>query len=315
MNNSIIADWDPCHAENFSKENLLLHHRMNDSGLFTREALAKLIDKCDPTDYSLNTMGYDPENPHWREGCVRNLTGEQVIASIERGRMWMNIGTAAYVDNRYKKLMDSIFAEFKSYMPDFNTFNTKLGILISSPLVQVYYHCDIPGQALWQLEGEKRLYVYPTGEPYMSQRALEGVILGITQEEIAYNSELDKGATIYELKPDEMMHWPLNGPHRVENKDCLNISVTTEHFTNDIRKSYAVNYANGVLRRNFGMENLSQSITGPSVYPKAALALAWKKLKLDKNNKVRRMIDFTLDPNSNNGIADIEAYSKVHGSV
>ena len=315
MEKSIIADWKPQYERIFSKEDLLLHHRLKDSGLFSREALAELIDRCKPTDYSLNTMGYDPEKPQWREGVVRGISGKDVIQSIERGRMWLNIGAAAYVDPRYMKLLDDIFAELESKVKGFHTFSRKLGILISSPLVQVYYHADIPGQALWQLEGEKRLYVYPTGEPYMSQRSLEGVIMGETQEEIPYSSDFEKGAVVYDLKPDQMLHWPLNGPHRVENKDCLNISVTTEHFTNDIRKSYAVNFANGVMRRSFGMENLSSSIDGPMVYPKAALALTWKKLKLNKGNKVRRMIDFTLDPNSNNGIADIPAFAKASGSV
>jgi len=57
-----------------------------------------------------------------------------------------------------------------------------------------------------------------------------------------------------------MVHWPLNCPHRVENEDCLNISVTTEHWTTDLRKQYAVNYANGILRRKFGFTDPSQSI-------------------------------------------------------
>ena len=46
-----------------------------------------------------------------------------------------------------------------------------------------------------------------------------------------------------------MLHWPLNGPHRVENHDMVNISVTTEHFTKEIRDFYAIVYANGLLRR------------------------------------------------------------------
>lgn len=310
MKQSIIADWKQQYAGVFSKENLMLHHRLKDSGLFSREALAELIDKCDPSDYNLHTMGYDPENPEWRGGTVSDNNGKDVIKAIERGRMWLNIVAAANVDKRYKDLMDEIFAEFESYVPGFSTFNTKLGILISSPKVQVYYHADIPGQSLWQLEGEKQVYVYPTGEPYMDQKTLEGVIIGETEEEIPYHADMDKGAIVYDLKAGEMLHWPLNGPHRVVNKDCLNVSVTTEHYTDDIRKSYAVNYANGILRRKFGMEDLSQSITGPMVYPKAALALFWKKFNLNKSGKFKPMVDFTLDPNSKTGISDIPAYMK-----
>jgi len=71
-----------------------------------------------------------------------------------------------------------------------------------------------------------------------------------------------------------------------------------------------VNYANGVMRRNIGINDLSQSIDGPGVYPKAALALAWRKLNLGKANQVVRMIDFQVDPNSNTGISDLEAVAK-----
>ena len=310
MENQIIADWKPEYADNFGNENRLLHHRLKDSGLFTREALAELIEQIPSENYNLNTMGYDPENPLWREGIVRGSTGEEVISSIERGRMWLNMRAVDKIDTRYKKLTDDIFREFESKVDGFSTFKTKMGILISSPKVQVFYHADIPGQSLWQLEGEKRVYVYPTGEPYMSQSSIEGIIMGLTEEEIPYNRKLDDGGQYYDLKPGEMVTWPLNGPHRVENKDSLNISVTTEHYTDNIRKSFAVNYANGVLRRTFGMENLSQSTTGASVYPKAALALLWRKLNLNKANQIKRMIDFTVDPKSKTGISDITAYAK-----
>jgi hypothetical protein len=310
MKQSIISDWKPEYGDKYSKEKLLMHHRLKDSGLFTKDAIAELIDRCGPKNYNLNTMGYDPENPIWREGVVKDISGKNVIESIERGRMWLNIFNPAEVDDRYKNLLNDMFAEFQSHMPDFNTFKRKMGILVSSPLVQVFYHADIPGQSLWQIEGEKRVYVYPTGEPYMSQKSLEGIIMGESEEEIPYNANMEKGVTVYNLKPDEMLHWPLNCPHRVENEDSMNISVTTEHFTNDIRKSYAVNYANGVLRRNFGMGDLSQSITGPSVYPKAALTMLWKKLNLNRKNKFKRIIDFTLDPQSTTGIVDIPAFVK-----
>ncbi|MCG8406895.1 MAG: hypothetical protein MI923_16985, partial [Phycisphaerales bacterium] len=75
-------------------------------------------------------------------------------------------------------------------------------------------------------------------------------------------------------------------------------------------KSYAVNYANGVLRRQLGLQNLSQSIRGPMVYPKAALAMAWRKARLSEKRKFVPMIDFTIDPNAETRIADIPAFAK-----
>lgn len=308
MENSIINDWKPEYAENFGNEKRLLRHRLRESGLFTKEALAKLIDKYPQELYSINTMGYDPETPQWREGMVGDVSGEDVISTIERGRMWMNMRAVEKVDARYKKLLDSMFAEFESYVPGFSTFKTKMGILISSPNAQVNYHADLPGQSLWQLEGQKRVYVYPTGEPFLSQRSLETITLKETDEEVPYSREFESDVYMHVLQPGEMITWPLNAPHRVENLDCLNISVTTEHYTSDIRRSFAVNYANGILRRRFGMENLSPAITGATVLPKAALAFAWRKLGLHKSKEVVHTVDFAVDPKSDTGMVDIQAF-------
>jgi len=221
-----------------------------------------------------------------------------------------NLRSLQSVDREYEKVLHEIFDEFESYVPGFETFKRKFGVLISSPLVQVFYHADVPGQSLWQLEGEKRLYVYPNKAPYLKPIHLEGIILGETEEDMPYDESYDEAATAYDLKPGQMINWPLNGPHRVENMDSLNISVTTEHWTSDIRKSYAVNYANGVLRRRFGVKNPSQKIDGLAVYPKAAMALLWRKLKLGKQNQFVRMIDFSVDPDSSTGVSDVPAFAK-----
>ena len=63
-----------------------------------------------------------------------------------------------------------------------------------------------------------------------------------------------------------MLHWPLNCPHRIVNADCLNVSFTTEHMTDELRNAYAVNYANGVLRRTLGAENLARPTSGAGLY-------------------------------------------------
>ena len=310
MQQSIISDWKPEYAQSFGQEQLLLNHRLSETGLFSHDALADLIDNYPSASYNLNTMGYDHENPEWREGIIRGIDGKAVIESIRQGRMWLNLRQVDQVSSKYKTLLDEIFDEFEAYVPGFETFKRKFGILISSPKVQVFYHAEIPGQSLWQVEGRKRVYVYPNEKPYLAPENLEGIILGETEEEMPYEPEFDNGAQVYDLKPGEMVHWPLNCPHRVVNEDCLNISVTTEHWTDDIRKSFAVNYANGVLRRSFGVKNPSQSITGAGVYAKAAMAVAWRKLKLDQSKKVVRVIDFTLDPSAKTGIVDIPAFAK-----
>lgn len=310
MTKTIFKNWEKEHTDQFGQATLYLNHRLSETGLFTKSALAELIDSLPSSTYNLNTMGFDPENPVWKEGLIAGHSGKQVIETIENSRMWLNIRQIDKLDQRYEKALNDIYEEMEGLVPGFSTFRRKLGILISSPKVQVFYHADVPGQSLWQLEGEKKVYVYPNKPPYLPQQSLEDIILGNTEEEIAYTKKYDDGAEVYNLKAGEMLNWPLNGPHRVENEDSLNISVTTEHWTSDIRKSYAVNYANGVLRRKVGMNKLSNSINSPTVYPKAALAMFWKQLNLNKGNAVKRYVSFELDPSNEKGMRDISPIDK-----
>jgi len=76
--------------------------------------------------------------------------------------------------------------------------------------LNVFYHADVPGQSLWQVEGKKRVYVYPNEAPYLKPESLESIILGEQEEEIPYERSFDDGAEVYDLKPGEMVHWPLN---------------------------------------------------------------------------------------------------------
>lgn len=306
----ILPNWESKHTDAFGLSTLYMQHRLAETGLFTIEALADLIGSIPPHKYNLNTMGFDAENPEWKEGSISDVSGKEVIETIARSRMWLNIRKLESIDERYKKALDDIYTEMEDLVPGFSSFKRSMGVLVSSPKVQVFYHSDVPGQSLWQLEGEKTVYIYPNKPPYLPQKALEDIIMGRTEEDIHYTKEFDDAAEIFHLKPGEMLNWPLNGPHRVVNKDCLNISVTTEHWTSEIRKSYAVNYANGVIREKLGMNNLSNSISSPTVYPKAALALMYKQFNLNKTKAFKRMVSFEADPSSKTGMRDVPKREK-----
>ena len=119
MQQSIISDWKPEYADKFGQEARLLNHRLSETGLFSHEALAELIDSYPSEHYNLNTMGYDPENPEWREGIIRGTGGKDVIESISQGRMWLNLRQVDKINPQYKELLDDILDEFEGYVPRF----------------------------------------------------------------------------------------------------------------------------------------------------------------------------------------------------
>jgi len=74
MVKNIISDWKPEYAETFGEKQLLLHHRLCETGLFTKEALARLIDRHPDIPYNLSTMGYDPKIPNGEKAPYLDTT-------------------------------------------------------------------------------------------------------------------------------------------------------------------------------------------------------------------------------------------------
>jgi hypothetical protein len=305
FNKDIISNWQPQHERLFDKHALKLNHRLIETGLFTREALAKMIERCPKSELGLESMGELTGRPDRLYGELGSATGTEAIAAIEKGRMWMNIRRVWEWSPEYRALLDKVFDEFEARIPGLATSKRNLGVLISSPSAGVFYHADIQGQTLWQIEGIKRIYLYPRSEIFASPESIEKIVLRETTEDMPYATWFDDFATIHDLKPGEMLTWPLYQPHRVQNHDCLNVSVTMEHWTKPIWNSYAVNYGNGVLRRTLGLRNSSTRDYGLHVYPKAAAAFLWKKMGRQTKGDVVKKRHFRIDASSSNGRSEI----------
>lgn len=311
MTQRVFTDFEPSHAALWGRDTLNLGHSFADSELFTDEALAHLIETAPADTYHVNTMDVTMHDPRTRrEGVIDGLTGAAVLDAIRRGRIWILLQNPDRLDARYARVLRAIYDEAEELVPHFKSYRHKMSILISSPKVQVYYHADVPGQTLWQVRGRKRVWVYPNREPFLPQANLEQIVLGNAHEiSLPYDPAFDQQATVIDLEPGRMLHWPLNCPHRIVNDDCLNVSFTTEHWTNELRDSYAVNYANGVLRTRFRMQELARPKAGAGLYGRLALAGAWKALGLEKKREQRFHIDFKVDPMAPWSVRPISAYS------
>jgi hypothetical protein len=216
--------------------------------------------------------------------------------SIAKGRMWLNLLRVNEIDPRYGELLDSIFDEIQGHVPGYHTFKRINGILISSPSAQVYYHFDTSGQSLWQIAGRKRVYVYPASAPFLKTEELEAVCLYNNEVNVEYEPWYDEHAAVFDIGPGQMLTWPLNAPHRIENLE-FSVSMTVEYAMHDIRRKVVVNGSNCMLREKLGL-NPKPTTSGPAFWAKSAL-YAGAKLTglLEAKRRQRRPITFHLDPN------------------
>ena len=299
MTQPVLTDFTSRHAELFGRHTVDLGHGFASSPLFSDDALAQLIERAPRGSYHVNTMDVATHDPRTRrEGIIDGLSGADTLEAIRRGHIWILLQNPDSYDTRHGEMLRSIYEEFETRVPGLATYKQKMSFLISSPRVQVYYHADVPGQTLWQVRGTKRVYVYPNTPPFLPQAALEDIVLGEAHEiSLPYQPWFDDHARVVDLEPGRMLHWPLNCPHRIVNADCLNVSFTTEHWTNELRNAYAVNYANGLVRR--GLETraaLARPTSGPGLYARMGLAAAWKIAGLQNHRRRRFTVDFQVDP-------------------
>jgi len=303
-----ILTWDDKHKSLWGNQPIKLNHRLHESPLFSDETLAALIETYPRESYSIVHVGERNGKRIWREGDINGLSGAQVIEAIAAGRMWLNLRGVHQVDKRYADVLEQILGEFRaiSGMPPVIARNA--GILISSPNAQVYYHADLPGQSLWQIRGVKRVYVYPPVAPFLTPEKVEGIILSGLEVNMEYAPWYDDYAVVADLQPGEMMHWPLHSPHRVDNHDCLNVSLTTEYWTDPIRRTVMMNCGNAVLRSKLGITPKSNAISGPGFWAKAALQAGVKRAGLlNRQRKSVRPITFRLDPARPGALIDVAA--------
>jgi hypothetical protein len=293
---SILTKWDTTHSSLWGNQPIRMEHRLHQSPLFSRDQLARLIENYPREHYSLVQTGSRESRRLWREGEIGNLSGAQVIDAISRGNLWLNLRNVADVDLRYRTVIDQLFAEIAEKVPNFQAPTHQAGILISSPEAQVYYHADLPGQGLIQIVGRKRVHIYPTTSPFITAQHLEDIALFDVEVDLPYAEWYDRHAVVLDLEPGQMLNWPLNAPHRVENLGTLNVSMTISYVNEEIRRAQIVHLANGLLRHRFGYQPKSRSIKGLPFWGKAVLQKllrnsAWVK----KERSARRPIEFKLD--------------------
>lgn len=279
----------------WNKKIVPVRHDLATNPLFSDEALAKLIEGNPQAIREVSTMDPNREDrATWKRASFEDMSGMEILQAVRDGLLWINVAEAGSFDPRYQAIIDQLLGDLAAQVPGLKTFQHRIGLLISSPNARVFYHCDIPGQGLMHVRGEKTIWIYPDGDPFLPQEALERVVTGLSYEEIDYDPSFEEKATVVQLKPGMGALWPLNCPHRVVNGDSLNVSFTVEYWTDEIRRHYLVNLANGVGRHFLGWTPRSRAISGPLFWMKAGLAAAWKLSGAKKHFAAKIKPDFQI---------------------
>ena len=163
--------WNDVDTDEFGRSSLRIRHRVHETDLFSDDQLAKLIETSPRQNYHVETMQpLDDGTLKRREGETGDASGHEALEAVKNGSIWYLLLHPEEIDPRYGDLVEQIYQEIADNVPGFEVFSKKISILVSSPKVQVGYHCDVPGQTLWQVRGSKKVYVL-SGEAAVSSTA------------------------------------------------------------------------------------------------------------------------------------------------
>ena len=226
----MLKDWTRDHSKRFQKEIMLFEHGLNETGLFTDEALITLLNKHPSNLLDVCTMGNldDELYPNrFQTGDFRGVDGKVMLDAVKAGKIWINVRQGMNVHPEYKAVLDQMYGGIANETGN-KAYNANGGILISSPVARVPYHFDKTETILWHVRGKKSMYLYPRTEKFIPDHAFEATMLTDLDDDLPYNADFDKEATVVDFEEGQALTWPLNMPHRVDNQTFC-VSVTTEY--------------------------------------------------------------------------------------
>ncbi|MFZ5670159.1 MAG: hypothetical protein ACOY4K_11745 [Pseudomonadota bacterium] len=258
------------------KEILRFNHRLAETGLFTDEALARLIDEHPRGDLTVCTMRPNPPaDETWIAGDPGDLTGAELVEAVRAGALWVSPRNAMSVNPHYRSVFDRLMAEF-ARATGLTVLTADASVLLSSPRMGIYFHVDPAETMLWHIRGHKTIHVYPPRGDILTEAALEAILLKETLSDLPWTPAMEDHGLPVMLAPGQAAFWPQHSPHRVVNGDDLNVSVSVEFTTPQSALANGVFYGNGRLRRAAGWAPRSR---GPVRLLAPAYLLAARALK------------------------------------
>ena len=308
----LLVNWNQSDYDAVEEGVLVAQHGLAETGLFSDDRLAEIIDTHPPEHLSVNTMGVDPNHFDWREGKRSGESGAELLKLVRTGQLWINCRRMLDFHPEHAGAINALYDQIEANKPGFKAEQRTANLLISSPTAWVPYHVDMPVNMLWHIRGSKRVWVYPHFDlRFASGEVLEQVCSGEWSEDVPYYAEFDQYALVFDAKPGQLITWPQLAPHRVCNLAGLNVSLSTEHKNARARRRINVHTANYLVRKHFGRACSSIEVDGLTAHGKQALSRLFRYAGKFVGKKKEQFVypkTFVIDPDSPHGYRVLDEF-------
>lgn len=270
-------------------------HTLSETGLFSDEKLLKIFEEHPEEYLQIYTMGDDHADlSDFRLGRRDDVDSATLLQAVKEGRLWFNIMALDYFHPEYQTVFNQLFDELEHHNPHFQTFDRSATLLVSSPKAKVYYHADGPPNILWHIRGRKRVSLYPLTEKFAPQIEIEKIFTRESNDDLSYEQGFDESATDYVLEAGEMIAWPQNMPHRVDNLDTFCVSLSAEYYSEKSSLKRTTFLANHYLRKWLGLPCYGTKLYGLIPTLKRALYKVCTQLPFKEAKEAEDHFEFSL---------------------
>ena len=305
----MLQNWADEFSKAFRKKVFTFDHGINETNLFTDDALINLIAKHPPHLTDVCTMGSTQDTKYPGKlltGDFRDLSAEEIFMAAKNGNIWINLRRAMNVHAEYKDVLDKMYGGIAEKTGK-KAFNANGGILITSPVARTPYHFDKTETILWHLRGPKRIFFYPVTPKFIPDTAYETAVLDMVEDDLPYDESFDKEAHIIDLKEGEAVTWPLSSPHRVENMGFC-VSVTTEFSSKESALKNAAMTANATMRHKMGFDPSWTDASPIGRALQSSFGLVLKKTGLAKTIENHDYVMFKLSSDAPGNIIEVDPF-------
>jgi hypothetical protein len=301
-----LTSWTASQAASLTSSVVRTTHRLGELDLFADDALGDVLDRHPREELQAFTMSSDPAQDEWGPVEVGSASGMDMLAAVRAGRLWLNVLNVDRAHDAFAQLQPRLFGELARVSFDVLPGTPHSSLLISSPDAMVDYHADPGPNALWHVRGDKRVWIYPAGnERFLDRTLLEDIFVGARTENLPYDPEFDRAALTFDVHPGDLISWPQNSPHRVQNLAELNVSLSCEFDTKSSRQRHRVYAANRFFTRKVHLPARSTRERGAAAAVKCFTYRACRKIGLDRTRPVAHeyVTRLRIDPASPDGVA------------
>lgn len=299
-----LLPWPEDDCRQFGRRFQKSRHRLEETGLFTDEALATLIDAYPRHLLQAFVVGLDPTRMEENIPVdTTGVSGADAIEAIKRGRLWFKLLRIHEWQGPYAEVVDRLYREMTAKCSHFDPLTRGAILFFGSTASQVYFHLDSKPNMLWHIRGRKRFWLYPLEAGLVSQKGLEDVYTMVTDEDLYFEEGFDRHATVFDLEPGDVLSWPQNSPHRVVVTQGMSVSLGTLYETDaSVRRSNVI-YANALLRNRLGLQSLSMAEHGVVPSAKSFFFRAMRRAGMVREapRKPYRT-SYILDPHGERGV-------------